>query len=105
VFASTDLPEREQIVERLRASLNLQDPNAQQDPNGLPQNPQQLQQMIQQAVEQALQQNGAAMQERHMAMKEKDADTRRMVAEQRGESEVLRHAMKALEAPEDETLP
>ena len=96
VMASTDLPERDQIVDRLRSSLNLQDPNAQQDPNGLPQNPRQLQQMIQQAVEQALQQANMQMQERQMALKEKDADTRRMVAEQRGESEVLKHAMSAL---------
>lgn len=100
VIASTDLPEREQIVDRLRSSLNLQDPNAQQDPSGLPQNQQQLQALVQQAVDQAMQQAGMEIQNRTLAMKEKDADTRRMVAEQRGESEVLKHAMNALQQPQ-----
>ena len=50
---------------------------------------QQLQQIVAEAVQQALDQAGVALKEREIAVKEKDADTKRMAVEQAGENKVL----------------
>lgn len=94
VMEATDLPEREAIVERLRTSLNLPTPGAEQDPSGMPQNPQQLDQLIKQSVMQALQQAGVELKNRELAVKEKDAETRRLAVEQAGEHKVLDAVMR-----------
>lgn len=94
VMASTDLPERDQIVERLRRALNLQVGNEDgQQPSGfVPE--QQVQQIVQQAVQQALQQTGAEFKDRELRIKEMDADTRRMAVESANENKVLDAALR-----------
>lgn len=88
VIASTDLPERDQIVDRLRKSLNLQAAGAD---GAAPEQitPEQVQQTVAQAVEQALQQFGAEIKQRELTIKEEDAKTRRMAVEASADKHVL----------------
>jgi hypothetical protein len=95
VMASTDLPEREQIVDRLRKALNLQTggEDGSQQPGMVPEA--QVQQMIEQAVQQALQQAGTDIKERELQIKAMDAQTKRMQVEQQGEQHVLNAVLRS----------
>lgn len=94
VIAGEDDPDSEAMIERLRTSLNLPTPGDEQDPNGMPQTPQQLQQVIGEAVQQALQQAGVEFRDREISIKERDAETRRIAVDQDGEHKVLDLAMR-----------
>jgi Tfp pilus assembly PilM family ATPase len=72
----------------------LPTPGDEQDPNGMPQTPQQLQQVIGEAVQQALQQAGVEFRDREISIKERDAETRRIAVDQDGEHKVLDLAMR-----------
>lgn len=89
VMASTDLPERDQIVDRLRKALNLQVGNEEGNtPAGfVPEG--QVKQLVEQAVQQALQQAGADLKDRELKVKEMDAQTKRMAVESANENKVL----------------
>mgnify|MGYP000691650261 CR=1 FL=1 len=77
------------VMHAAKPELEGKELGGMKDPNGLPQNPQQLQQIVAEAVQQALDQAGVALKEREIAVKEKDADTKRMAVEQAGENKVL----------------
>lgn len=94
VMASTDLPERDQIVERLRKALNLQvDSDEQgQTPGMVPE--QKVQEIVQQAVQQAIEQAGMNLKDRELRVKEMDAETRRLAVESANENKVLDAVLK-----------
>jgi hypothetical protein len=87
VMASTDLPERDAIIERLRTKLGLDDGQQQ---GQIPQTPEQLQQFVAQHVQQALEQAGVvermkklSIEDRKAAVAEADAETRRLDSQTR----------------------
>lgn len=91
VIASTDLPERDQIVERLRTALSLQADGQEQ---GQQITPEQVQETATAAVQQALQQAGVDIQQREIAVKEKDAETRRLAAQNAQDKQILEAVLK-----------